>query len=91
LNGGSEVMIWEAKGNKVFCGLCEQFSVVHEVIGGVPVFCDKVGCCLADAARPLRAARECTILGHELTDQNTVVYDFNCYVIQSAANLQRCE
>jgi len=19
-------MIWEAKGNKVFCGLCEQFS-----------------------------------------------------------------
>jgi hypothetical protein len=33
-------MIWEAKGNDVFCGLCEQFSVdlVHEVISGVPVF-----------------------------------------------------
>ena len=31
-------MIWEAKGNKVFCGLCEQLRVVHEVIGGVPVF-----------------------------------------------------
>ena len=28
-------MIWEAKGNKVFCGLCEQLRVVHEVIGGV--------------------------------------------------------
>jgi len=31
-------MIWETKGNKVFCGLCRHFSVVHEVIGGVPVF-----------------------------------------------------
>ena len=27
LNGGSEVMIWETKGNKVFCGLCRHFGV----------------------------------------------------------------
>ena len=34
-------MIWEAKGNNVFCGLCRHFGEVHEVIcmvGGVPVF-----------------------------------------------------